>query len=248
MENNRDIENTSEEINEENLESDNEETNEINIEENTDTAPSDDVPPASEQNVADEEKKSKTSLKLISAIYDYVEIFAISVVAVLLLFTFGVRLCRVDGNSMNNTLKHNEMLIASNLFYTPKQGDIIVFHLSNDHYQEPIVKRVIATEGQTVEINLTSGVIKIDGEVYADEHAFLSGGKYDLDIRYNKNYMYTANGNTYFVAKVPEGKLFVMGDNRNGSSDSRTSRIGFVDVDAVLGKAVLRISPFTFLD
>ena len=195
----------------------------------------------------DSEEKTKTSLKVLSSIYDYVEIFAISIVAVLLIFTFGVRLCRVDGDSMKNTLHHNEMIIASNLFYTPKQGDIIVFHLSNDNYQEPIVKRVIATEGQTVEMNLTAGVIKVNGEVYSDEHAYISGGKYDLDIRYNKNYMYTANGNTYFVAQVPEGKLFVLGDNRNGSSDSRTSRIGFVDVDTVLGKAIFRISPFTIL-
>ena len=199
------------------------------------------------EDVKDEGNKTKTSLKVLSAIYDYAEIFAISIVAVLLIFTFGVRLCRVDGDSMNKTLQNNEMLIASNFFYTPKQGDIIVFHLSNDNYKQPLVKRVIATEGQTVEINLTTGVLKVNGEIQADEHAYLSGGKYDLDIRYNKNYMYTANGNTYFVAKVPEGKLFVLGDNRNGSSDSRTSRIGFVDVDTVLGKAIFRISPFTIL-
>ena len=192
--------------------------------------------------------KPRGALGIISAIYDYIEIFAIAIVAVLLLFTFGLRLCRVDGSSMEKTLSHEEMIIASNFFYTPKQGDIVVFHLSNEHYQEPLVKRVIATEGQTVEINLTTGVIKVDGEVYADEHAYISGGKYDLDIRYNKNYIYKTNGNTYFAATVPEGTLFVMGDNRNGSSDSRTSRIGFVDVDTVLGKAILRLSPFTILD
>ena len=231
---NHDIENGSKEISEE---------KEFDVSVDN-TAPS----PIVQNERSDSEEKPKTSLKVLSSIYDYVEIFAISIIAVLLIFTFGVRLCRVDGNSMNNTLNHNEMIIASNLFYTPKQGDIIVFHLSNDNYQEPIVKRVIATEGQTVEMNLTTGVIKVNGQVYSDEHAYVSGGKYDLDIRYNKNYMYTANGNTYFVAKVPEGKLFVLGDNRNGSSDSRTSRIGFVDVDTVLGKAVFRISPFTILN
>ena len=234
MENNHDIENNLEEISEE---------KEFDVSADN-TASSTLV----QNERSDSEEKPKASLKVLSSIYDYVEIFAISIIAVLLIFTFGVRLCRVDGNSMNNTLNHNEMIIASNLFYTPKQGDIIVFHLSNDNYQEPIVKRVIATEGQTVEMNLTTGVIKVNGQVYSDEHAYVSGGKYDLDIRYNKNYMYTANGNTYFVAKVPEGKLFVLGDNRNGSSDSRTSRIGFVDVDTVLGKAVFRISPFTILN
>lgn len=192
--------------------------------------------------------KPSGGLKTLSSIYDYVEIFAISIIAVLLLFTFGIRLCRVDGSSMETTLSHNEMIISTNLFYTPKQGDIIVFHLSNDNYSEPLVKRVIATEGQTVELNLTTGVLKVDGVVYADEHAYLSDGKYDLKISYNKNYMYEANGNTYFAATVPKGCLFVMGDNRNGSSDSRTSRVGFIDVDTVLGKAVLRLSPFTVLD
>ena len=187
-------------------------------------------------------------IRIVSAIYDYVEIFAIAIIAVLFIFTFCARLCRVDGDSMNQTLKHNEMLIASNFFYTPEQGDIIVFHLSNDYYEEPLVKRIIATEGQTVEINLTTGVLKVDGEVYADENAYLSGGKYDMRVDFNKNYLYRANGETYFAATVPEGHVFVLGDNRNGSSDSRTPRVGFVDVDTILGKAVLRLSPFTVLD
>ncbi len=246
VENAENVEDTTQENVEDTAQENVEDTTQENVE---DTA---EISLEGEQNVPTEPEnianKPKKSFKILSAIYDYAEIFAISIVAVLLLFTFGVRLCRVDGSSMNQTLNHNEMIIASNFFYTPKQGDIIVFHLSNDHYNEPLVKRVIATEGQTVELNLTTGVLKVDGEVYADEHAYISGGKYDLDIRYNKNYMYQANGNTYFVAKVPEGKLFVMGDNRNGSSDSRTSRVGFVDVDTVLGKAVLRISPFTILD
>lgn len=246
MENNHDIQNseetTSEEITSKEITSE-----ETTSEENTTDLSENDASSVTE-NVNESSKATKTSVKIISAIYDYAEIFAISIVAVLLLFTFGVRLCRVDGDSMNKTLLNNEMLIASNFFYTPKQGDIIVFHLSNENYKEPLVKRVIATEGQTVEINLTTGVLKVNGEICPDEHAYLSGGKYDLDITYNKNYVYTSNGNTYFVATVPKGKIFVMGDNRNGSSDSRTSRIGFVDVNTVLGKAVLRISPFTILD
>ncbi len=242
---NKDLENVSDNLPENNA-VENAENVEENVQETAEITPKNEAntPPEPENSVT----KTKKSLKILSAIYDYAEIFAISIVAVLLLFTFGVRLCRVDGSSMEKTLSHNEMIIASNFFYTPKQGDIIVFHLSNDYYEEPLVKRVIATEGQTVEINLTTGVLKIDGEVYADEHAYLSGGKYDLDLTYNRNYLYQANGNTYFAATVPEGKIFVMGDNRNGSSDSRTSRIGFVDVDTVLGKAVLRISPFTILD
>ena len=188
------------------------------------------------------------SFAILSWIYDLVEIFAVAIIAVLFIFTFCVRMCRVDGSSMKQTLNHEERLITTNFFYTPQQGDIIVFHLSNDYYMEPLVKRVIATEGQSVEINLTTGVVKVDGEVYDDEHAYLSGGQYDLRLDFNKDYLYKANGNTYFAATVPEGCVFVMGDNRNGSSDSRTARVGFVDVDTILGKAIIKLSPFTILD
>ena len=195
-----------------------------------------------------ENKKGPKKYAILSALYDYVEIFAIAVVAVLFIFTFCVRLCKVDGGSMKQTLHTNELLIVTNFGYTPEQDDIIVFHLSNEYYQEPIVKRVIATEGQTVEINMTECVIKVDGKVYADEHAYIMGGQYDLRLDVNKHYLYKANGNTYFAATVPEGCVFVLGDNRNGSSDSRTSRVGFIDVDTILGKAVVRLSPFTVLD
>ncbi len=190
---------------------------------------------------------SLRSLKIASALYDYVEIFAISIIAVIFIFSFCIRLCRVDGSSMNNTLFHNEQIIATDTFYVPKQGDIIVFHLSNESYHEPLVKRVIAVEGQTVEINMTDCTITVDGVEYADEHAYISGGKYKIRLEFNKEYMSTEGGKVYFRATVPEGKVFVLGDNRNGSSDSRSERIGFVDVDCILGKAVLRLKPFTLL-
>lgn len=183
-----------------------------------------------------------------SSLYDYMEIFAIAVISVLFIFTFFIRLCRVDGDSMNNTLRNNEMIISSDLFYTPKQGDIIVFHLSNDYYSEPLVKRVIATEGQEVEINFKNGVIKVDGVVYDDEHAYISGGKYLERLDFNDEYIVKEGITTYFRATVPKGCVFVLGDNRNGSSDSRTDRVGFIDVDCILGKAILRLSPFTSLN
>ena len=149
---------------------------------------------------------------------------------------------------MKMTLNHNETIISSNFFYKPKQGDIIVFHLSNDHYSEPLVKRVIATEGQRVEINLSNGIVKVDGKKIDDRHAYLSNDEYVQRGDLNKDFVFREGTTMYFRATVPEGHVFVLGDNRNGSSDSRTDRVGFVDVDCILGKAILRISPFTFLD
>ncbi len=194
-----------------------------------------------------ENEKSKPH-RILSFIYDYVEIFAASVIAVLIIFTFCFRLCRVDGNSMNKTLSNGEMLITSSLFYTPSQGDIVVFHLSNRYYEKPLVKRVIATEGQTVEINFTDRVITVNGVMYEDEYAYIDGGSYELRSEFNERYIFIQDGKIYFRAEVPEGKLFVLGDNRNHSSDSRAKHIGFIDEDCVLGKAVIRISPFGFID
>ncbi len=190
-------------------------------------------------------KKNDAKIKFVSSLYDYAEIFAISIIAVIFVFSFCLRLCRVDGSSMNQTLKNNERLIATSLFYTPRQGDIIVFHLANESYHEPLVKRVIATEGQTVIIDMTNNIITVDGEVYADEHAYISGGKYEQRHEFNKEHIFREGENVYYKATVPEGKVFVLGDNRNGSSDSRSSRIGFIDVDCILGRAIVRLDPFT---
>ena len=191
------------------------------------------------------QKPSKFN-SVLSAFYEYIEVFAVSIIAVILIFTFSIRLCQVDGNSMNNTLKNKELIIATNLFYEPKQGDIIVFHLVNESYKQPLVKRVIATEGQTVEINMKTGVIKVDGVVYEDEHAYLQGGKYSVMKDFDTRFYSPETG--CYAATVPEGHVFVLGDNRNNSNDSRMRSVSFVDVDTILGKAIIRIAPFTLLE
>lgn len=180
--------------------------------------------------------KTPSNERILSNIIDYVEIFAVAICIVILLFTVAFRTCTVDGASMNNTLINGETLIISDLFYTPKRGDIIVFHQTGDNAwdkNEPLVKRVIGVGGDTVRIdydNWTVTITDADGNVSV------------LD----EPYIYLSERRSFFSGTaeytVPEGSLFVLGDNRNESLDSRFEEIGFVDSRRVLGKVILRAS------
>ncbi len=216
-----------------------------------------------EKDAAKAQTSKKAGSGFPSNFFDYLEIFVMSITVVILLFTFCARLCRVDGDSMKNTLSNGQMLVISDLFYTPDNGDVVVFH-QTERYQKPLVKRVIATPGQQVILNFDQkSIVIIDTKTgeqvdYSDEFATyydsdkihygnqyewidnLRGSSNALDAEYDKE-----SGN--YVFTVPDGMLFVMGDNRNFSADSRS--IGFIDQRTVLGKAVLRLSPFTiYLD
>lgn len=211
--------------------------------------PQEELQPTEGDGTPTPEKSPITTKKIAASVFDIVETFAWSVFVVLILFTFAVRLCRVDGRSMENTLYNGQNLLLYSLNYTPEQDDIVVFHLTDEEHNmtKTMVKRVIATGGQTVELNFNTGKILVDGVEYADSHAVLKDrttdritGVYTLTAEHSYDH-----ATHTFKATVPEGCVFVMGDNRNNSKDGRDTDVGFIDERCILGKAILRLSPFT---
>ena len=162
-------------------------------------------------------------------LYEWVQALVCSVLAVVLLFTFVVRLIGVDGHSMVPTLQDGDRLLVLNSLWDDdyQYGDIVVLR-KDTFMEEPIVKRVIATEGQTVDIDFAAGNVYVDGEL--------------LEEDYINEPTYVEEG-TEFPLTVPEGSIFVMGDNRNHSSDSRSSELGTVDTRYVIGRAVFLLFP-----
>lgn len=147
-----------------------------------------------------------------------------------LLFTFVARIIVVSGPSMENTLFGGDLILVWSLGYTPKQGDVVV--LTQESYQEDsIVKRVIATEGQQVDVDYDTNTVYVDGEAIEED--------------YIKERMLVPHyGEGINHVTVPEGCLFVMGDNRNNSADSRYPDIGIVDTRCVIGHGLVVLFPF----
>lgn len=162
--------------------------------------------------------------------YEWVQALVCSVLTVVLIFTFAVRIVRVSGESMRETLQDQDMLVVLNNWLCGgyEQGDIVILQRDDFYGGEPIVKRVIATEGQTVDIDFDAGVVYVDGTA--------------LEEPYTREPTWTQEG-TEFPLTVPEGCVFVMGDNRNDSDDSRDSALGPVDTRCVLGRALLLAVP-----
>lgn len=161
------------------------------------------------------------------AFLEYVDTVVTAIVAVALLSTFAVRVVRVDGHSMEPTLLDGERLITTNFLYDPEHGDIVVIDAYIPHGL-PLIKRVIGVAGDTIDIDFEAGVVYRNGQA--------------LEEPYTAEPTWTYEG-VDFPLTVPDGTLFVMGDNRNHSSDSRLPDIGCVDVRDVLGKSVWRIAP-----
>ena len=162
-------------------------------------------------------------------LYEWAQALVCSVLAVVLLFTFVIRLIGVDGHSMVPTLQDGDRLLVLNAMLDNdyEYGDIVVLR-KDTFLEEPIVKRVIATEGQTVDIDFAAGAVYVDGQL--------------LEEDYIRQPTYLEEG-LEFPVTVPEGSIFVMGDNRNHSSDSRSSDLGTVDTRYVIGKAVFLLFP-----
>lgn len=164
----------------------------------------------------------------IDSVFDFVEILILTLAAVFILTSFVFRHSIVDGDSMMNTLQDHDVLIISDLFYTPKQYDIVVIEDHTTGYDHPLVKRVIAVGGD--EVKITADRIYVNGEPVRED--FVYTGDYVGEYHY-KPASFT----------VPEGEIYVLGDHRNNSSDSRA--FGTVSADAVLGKVLFRVYPFS---
>lgn len=168
---------------------------------------------------------------IVAGAFDWAEAFVRALVLVIVLLTFIFRIVSVDGSSMYPTLKDGEGVIISNLLYEPQKGDIIVIAQPN-FTQKPIIKRLIATGGDTVDIRYETNEVLVNGEV--------------IDEPYLVEAM-TKQGDVQLPLTLKEGELFVMGDNRNGSTDSRSTLIGIIDERYVVGRVILRIFPINKL-
>lgn len=163
-----------------------------------------------------------------SIVYEWLDSPVYAILLILIIFTFFVRVVGVNGESMMPTLQNGDWLTVSAATAEVERGDIVVVTQPNA-LNEPLIKRVIAKGGDTINIDFTTGTVTVNGEVQNEPYiAELTARKGDF------------KGETV----IPEGYLFVMGDNRNNSLDSRFDTIGLIDERYVLGVAQVRIFPF----
>ena len=159
-------------------------------------------------------------------IYDWIHCLSIALIICVVIFAFFIRLIDVRGTSMNPTLNNGDKMLVSGLFYSPKAGDVVVFKKDEYDPERALVKRVIATEGQVINIDFDEGIVYVDGEPIVED--------YILEPTTNK---------LDFIGPqtVPDGCVFVMGDNRNASTDSRDKFVGLIDTRYIVGEAIYRV-------
>ena len=161
-------------------------------------------------------------------IYDWIHCLSIALIICVVIFAFFVRLIDVRGTSMNPTLNNGDKMLVSGLFYSPKAGDVVVFKKDEYDPERALVKRVIATEGQVINIDFDNGIVYVDGQA--------------LDEPYIHN-LTTRSEGVNFPLTVAPGHIFVLGDNRAVSMDSRNPVIGQIDKREVLGSRMRHVSP-----
>jgi len=173
------------------------------------------------------DENSKTG-RMRMELYDWLQCIVTAIICGVLIFIFVGRTIGVDGKSMNQTLINNDRVVISNFFYTPDNGDIIVFQSPSDQFEYPLVKRVIAIEDQTIDIDFTTGQINVDGKILNEPYL---------------NTLTLTKHNFEGPVTIPKGYVFVMGDNRNSSTDSRDNKVGLVDTRYILGKVLFILIP-----
>ena len=169
---------------------------------------------------------SKKRSILVDYIYYIVSVLALAFVLIFLIFTFLFRTSQVNGDSMNPNLVDKQRVILTSLNYKPERGDVVIISQPNA-MDLNLIKRVIATEGQTVDIDTERGVVIVDGVA--------------LDEPYTIEPTYTA-GDWDYPVTVPENCVFAMGDNRNNSTDSRFSSVGFIQEDYIVGHVIFKLN------
>ncbi len=171
-----------------------------------------------------------TKRTVTKTVVEFVSIIATAIATIMIIFTFAFRIVGVNGPSMMNTLVNGDWLMVSAFITEPERGDIVIITQPNA-YNEPIVKRVIALGGDTIDIDFDTATVSVNGKV--------------LDEPYLATPTTTDEGAWQYPLTLKEGQVFVMGDNREHSSDSRSPDIGLIDENYILGKVLLRFSPIS---
>ncbi len=167
--------------------------------------------------------------KLVIGAFDFIKTIIFVMVFVTVVFTYFIRDVNVVGSSMLDTLHAGDKIILTNFNYVPKPGDIVAVNTEN-LVEKRIIKRVIATEGQLINIDYKTGNVIVDGIVISENYLYSKTNKPDNALK--------------FPCVVPKDHIFVMGDNRLISYDSRYEDIGFIPCDDIIGKAQLIFYPF----
>lgn len=186
----------------------------------------------SKKEKTEEKEQLPRDVRFRKEIYDWIQCLISALIICVVLFVFFLRVIDVSGSSMVPTLQNADKMLVSNLFYKPKAGDVVVFRKDSYDPNKALVKRIIATEGQVVNIDFDNGIVYVDGQVQDEPYI---------------NALTTTQLDFIGPAEVPEGCVFVMGDNRNASTDSRKAEIGMVDSRLILGKVYCVLFPLSDL-